>query len=108
MPDSRTDFVNLPLTWADLGQLVGGERVIIEVPTVNASSDGPTDKTVVMVRPPKTPEASRSDDVVLTLTLRDDGRINVWQREGRVGAEFARILRQIADGFESNNVRRVD
>jgi hypothetical protein len=56
-------------------------------------------------------------DVILTLTVREihengDAKwskwsVDVWQAEGRTVAEFAQILRQIADGFESGQVKRI-
>lgn len=56
-------------------------------------------------------------DVALVVTVRDKAQggqlggpgdvVDVWQREGRSGAELARILRRIAAGFEQNDLRRV-
>jgi hypothetical protein len=52
-------------------------------------------------------DAQGNDDVVLKLTLHEDNKVEIWQREGRSGIELARILRQIADGFEQGDVRRI-
>lgn len=46
-------------------------------------------------------------DLVLTLQLHENGHIEVWQREGRTGPDFAKLLRQIADAFETGeNIKR--
>lgn len=47
-------------------------------------------------------------DVVMVLTLRDGGRVEIWRREGCTGAELAMMLRQVADSFEIGDVRRVE
>lgn len=44
---------------------------------------------------------------MLRLTVRGDGSVEVWQREGRTATDFAELLREIADNFESGNVKRV-
>lgn len=46
-------------------------------------------------------------DVMLILTVRDGDLVEIWQREGRSGIELARILRNIADGFEQGDARRI-
>jgi hypothetical protein len=46
-------------------------------------------------------------DVVLVLTLHDDGICELWQRDGRTVAELAAILRGLADDFENPTTRRI-
>jgi hypothetical protein len=52
-----------------------------------------------------TREAMSSNDIEMRLTLRTDGRIEIWLNEGRPATEVAEMLRKIADGFESNPKR---
>lgn len=54
-----------------------------------------------------TTDSTHEPDVMLVLTLRDGDVVEIWQREGRSGIELARILRNIADGFEQGDVRRI-
>lgn len=51
--------------------------------------------------------ASPPPDVVFVLAARDGGRVEIWMREGYSGVEFAAILREMADGFESGMAVRV-
>lgn len=50
-------------------------------------------------------------DEILTLTVRDGENggwvVDVWQREGRSGADLAKLLRQIAAGFAQGEVKRI-
>ena len=55
---------------------------------------------------PQTPETP-APDVLLILTVREHDVIEVWQRQGRTGAEVAALLRHIAGHFERGEVRRV-
>jgi hypothetical protein len=46
--------------------------------------------------------ANREPDIAITLTLRDGGVIEVWQREERSAGELADLLRVVADGFDAD------
>ena len=47
-----------------------------------------------------------TEGVVMQVTLRTDGEVEVWLNKDRPSSEVARVLREMADGFE-NNPRRV-
>lgn len=49
----------------------------------------------------------KPEDPVLIVTLRQDGRVEVWQRDGRTTAELAGILEWMADGFASGDAKRI-
>lgn len=55
--------------------------------------------------------ADRDPDIVLELRVRDTeaGKWNIelYQREGRRGAALAAMLRQIADGFDDPEIKRI-
>lgn len=46
-------------------------------------------------------------DAVLIVTLCEDDRVEIWSRQGRSRAEVVEILRWMADGFASSDVKRI-
>lgn len=60
-----------------------------------------------MVRRPRI-KTTPPPDVDFIVTVRDGGVVELWTRSGMPGAELARRLRVIADGFESgDDVERI-
>lgn len=45
------------------------------------------------------------ENVVLRLTLRTDGTVEIWLNGGRPASEVAAMLREVADGFENDPQR---
>lgn len=47
------------------------------------------------------------DDVRFVMTVREGDVVELWLREEQTNHELAELLRSIADGFETGDVKRV-
>lgn len=45
--------------------------------------------------------------LVMLMTVREHDKVEFWLRKGMTGSEMATLLRRLADGFESGEIKRI-
>lgn len=53
------------------------------------------------------PDEDHAGQMLQVTVMDDEKTIEVWTKEGLSGAAVARLLRLVADGFDSGEVKRV-